>query len=467
MTSDHEMYGRMPVWRLFAKCAVPGMISGLVWAVCSIADGIFVGNYLGSESLAAVNLAWPVMTVVMALVDMIAAGSSVRISMHLGSGDVESARRVFSGSVRFIVVISVIFTIFGVILGGPVVRAFGAEGELADITAQYIAVFSLFAPVGLLFFATDNYLRICGAVGLSMWINVGVTVLNIVLLALMIGVMGCGTWASAFATGFSVCVGSIAALIPFFRRRFVLRFVGGWMDVRTTARVMYNGISTFFNSVSGSLYMMVANTVILSIAGSAGVSSFGIIMYVNSVIGSLFFGIASAVQPAISYNHGSGDGRRVKSLSAVMFAVSMAMGVAMCLLCVLANDGMVSVFLNEGDAYVAAMSAAGLSIYALSYLTMWVSTEVNQVLAATDLPAHALSVGVMSQLVIPVMLLLPMSAWGMDGIWWSMVIGYAVSAAFAAVMLVIGIRRGIFSPLSVDQSEVGASRCRVRTRIYN
>ena len=468
MPSDHEIYGTMPVGQLFARCAVPGVISGLVWALCSIADGIFVGNYLGSDSLAAVNLAWPVMTVVMALMDVIAAGSSVRISMHLGSGDVESARRVFSGSVRFIVVISVLFTLFGVFLADPVVRVFGAEGELAEVTAQYIAVFSLFAPVGLLFFATDNYLRICGAVGLSMWINVGVTVLNIGLLALLIGVMGYGTWASAFATGFSVCVGSVVALVPFLRGRYVLTFVRGWMDLRATARVMYNGISTFFNGVSGSLYMMVANTVLLAIAGNAGVSSFGIIMYVNSVIGSLFFGTASAMQPALSYNHGAGDGHRVRSLSAVMFAVSMAMGVGMCAACILLDDGIVSVFLNEGDSSVAAMAAAGLSIYAFSYLTMWASTEVNQVLAATDLPTYALSVGVTSQLVIPVLLLLPMSEWGVDGVWWSMVLGYAVSAVFAAVMLFLGIRRGIFSAGSpCPLSDPDAFRAPVRTRIYN
>ena len=202
MTSDaeHEMYGRMPVWRLFLKCSIPGMISGLVWAFCSIMDSIFVGNYLGSDALAAVNLAWPIMTVFMAVSDMVAAGSSVRISMHLGNGDTDMARRVFTGSVKLIVAISVGFLLIGVFLGGPIVTFMGAEGEVADMAAQYIAVFSLFAPVGLLFFATDNYLRICGAVNLSMWINVGVAVLNVALLAVLIGWLGCGTWASAFAS---------------------------------------------------------------------------------------------------------------------------------------------------------------------------------------------------------------------------------------------------------------------------
>lgn len=50
MTSDaeHEMYGRMPVWRLFLKCSIPGMISGLVWAFCSIMDGSSSGTTSGA-----------------------------------------------------------------------------------------------------------------------------------------------------------------------------------------------------------------------------------------------------------------------------------------------------------------------------------------------------------------------------------------------------------------------------------
>lgn len=446
MTSDaeHEMYGRMPVWRLFLKCSIPGMISGLVWAFCSIMDGIFVGNYLGSDALAAVNLAWPIMTVFMAVSDMVAAGSSVRISMHLGNGDTDMARRVFTGSVKLIVAISVGFLLIGVFLGGPIVTFMGAEGEVADMAAQYIAVFSLFAPVGLLFFATDNYLRICGAVNLSMWINVGVAVLNVALLAVLIGWLGCGTWASAFATSFSVALGSIVALIPFLRRRFVLRFVGGWMDADTTRRVLYNGTSTFFNSVSGSLFGIIANAVLLSVAGNDGVAAYGIIMYVNSVVFSLFTGMNAAMQPAISYNHGSGDGHRVRSLFTVMSVASAVMGIAVAAMCILGDGPLTRLFLGDGSPEVADMAVAGLQIFALTYLLSWVAVNVNQTLAAADLPAHALSIGVMSQLIVPTAFLVPMSAFGLDGIWWSMVAASVGSAAFSAAMLCLGARKGIF-----------------------
>lgn len=444
MESEHEMYGKMPVWRLFFKCSIPGMVSGLVWAFCSIVDGIFVGNYLGSDGLAAVNIAWPIMTVFMATSDMIAAGSSVRISMHLGSGDADSARRVFTGSVKLIVAISFGFLFVGVFLGEPIVRAMGAEGFVADTASQYMAVFGLFAPVGLLFFATDNYLRICGAVNSSMWINILVAVLNISLLAILIGWLGQDTWASALATSLSISIGTVMSLFLLIRGDVVLRFVKGRMDLSTVRKVVYNGTSTFFNSVSGSLFGIVANIVLLSIAGNDGVSAYGIMMYVNSIIFSLFTSMNAAMQPAFSYNHGAGNGIRVKELFKVMCVASAALGIAVTALCILADDTMVSLFLGESDSDVAMMAAAGLSVFSLTYLISWMVVNANQLLAATDLPTHALSIGVMSQFVIPVVFLVPMSALGVDGVWWSMVAASFASAVFSAVMLTFGSRKMIF-----------------------
>ena len=333
----------------------------------------------------------------------------------------------------------------------------GARGEVADMAAQYIAVFSLFAPVGLLFFATDNYLRICGAVNLSMWINVGVAVLNVVLLAVLIGWLGHGTWASAFATGFSVALGSVVALVPFLRRRFVLRFVGGWMDLRTTRRVLYNGTSTFFNSVSGSLFGIIANAVLLSVAGNDGVAAYGIIMYINSVMFSLFFGMDSAMQPAISYNHGSGDGNRVRSLFFVMSIASAVMGVAVAALCILADGPLTRLFLGDNSPAVADMASHGLTVFALTYLLSWVAVNINQTLAATDLPAHALSIGVMSQLIVPAAFLVPMSSMGVDGVWWSMVLASVGSAVFSTGMLCLGVRKGIFRSRAPSESGIQSS----------
>lgn len=444
MRSDETMYGSMPVGRLFLRIAVPGMISMLVWSVCSIADGVFVGNVLGADALAAVNIAWPVITVATAVSDMIASGSSVRISMHLGNRNESEARIIFTRSVLMTLGFSLAFMLVGTLLSGPVMGVLGADGHIAEMGAGYLAVFALFAPVSLLFFATDNYLRICGKVNLSMWINVLVAVLNIVLDALFLLVLHWDVWSAALATSLAMCVGAVISLVPFLRKYLVLRFVKGRMAPGTTRNILYNGSSTFFNSISGAVYMMFANWMLILVSGTDAVSAYGIMMYVNSVAISLFMGMAVSVQPALSYNHGSGDGVRVRDMCRVLTIASVLLAAAMFVAIEVFNTPLVHAFLGGNDPDVAVMAVHGMAIFTFSYLLSWVAVNVNQILTSVDRPRSSLIVGVLSQAVIPIGVMAAMSPLGLDGIWWSMVVSAVLSAAVSVVTMARVSRDGVF-----------------------
>ncbi len=60
------------------------MISMAMLSLYTVADGIFVGRYVGPNALAAVNLVMPLIMMSFALVDLVAVGSSVQISIRLG-----------------------------------------------------------------------------------------------------------------------------------------------------------------------------------------------------------------------------------------------------------------------------------------------------------------------------------------------------------------------------------------------
>ena len=53
----NRMFEEMPPTRLFFRCAIPNMISMAVVSLYTIADGIFVGYYIGAQALAAINVA--------------------------------------------------------------------------------------------------------------------------------------------------------------------------------------------------------------------------------------------------------------------------------------------------------------------------------------------------------------------------------------------------------------------------
>lgn len=62
-----EKYANLSPTRLILQCAVPEIITSVFGAFYAIADGIFVGRYLGETALAAVNLLMPIILIVEAL----------------------------------------------------------------------------------------------------------------------------------------------------------------------------------------------------------------------------------------------------------------------------------------------------------------------------------------------------------------------------------------------------------------
>ena len=90
------------------RCTVPAMVGMGFSAIYSITDGIFVGHFIGQEALAAVNLVMPIIMIITALADMVATGSSVRISILLGRGDNKEAHRVFTVCLGLIAAIATV-----------------------------------------------------------------------------------------------------------------------------------------------------------------------------------------------------------------------------------------------------------------------------------------------------------------------------------------------------------------------
>ena len=99
---DSEIFEKLPPTKLFFRCALPSMITMMFGALYQIADGLFVGRFIGENALAAVNLIMPIIMTVFAFSNMIATGASVKISVLLGEKKQEDASKVFTFSIKFI-----------------------------------------------------------------------------------------------------------------------------------------------------------------------------------------------------------------------------------------------------------------------------------------------------------------------------------------------------------------------------
>lgn len=113
------------------KFALPNIIMMVFLSMYVIIDGIFISSKVSDVALGAVNIVYPVASLMFALSIMIGSGGGALISKKMGEGKVEEARRNFSTLVLIEILISLIFVVFGNLFIHQIVELLG--GSLATV----------------------------------------------------------------------------------------------------------------------------------------------------------------------------------------------------------------------------------------------------------------------------------------------------------------------------------------------
>lgn len=436
MDTNTFMFEKMQPTKLFIKCAIPATLSMIFSGIYSIADGIFVGRCIGADALAAVNLVMPLIMISFALAEMIAVGSSVQIAMLLGQKEKELADRTFSVCIKVILGISVIIGLIFFFLSKPILMLMGTEGMALQYSIEYIRVYAVFSPLIIVYFAADNYLRICGKQNYSMALNIATSVLNIVLDFLLLVVWKQGVWAAAFTSCISMALGTVMALCPFFRNKLELKFVKGWISAKHFVKLVANGSSEFFANIASSIFSFILNIVLLSIGGATAVAAMSVVMYVESIASMMISGMSDSMQPAISYCHGAGLKKRVYALEKRVLVSAAVLSLTACLLLRYGGAWVVPFFVKPGETELLTLSIHAMSLYALSYLVNWVDGCLSGYLTALGQAGRSSIVSIMGTLVLPLVGLAVLAPpLGLDGVCLMPLFAGVLSAVLSLVLV--------------------------------
>lgn len=170
---DSIDFGSMEIPKLFRKLLIPTVLGMVFSAVFVITDGIFVGQGIGSDALAAVNITAPLFLISTGIGLMFGVGASVVASIHLSQGKLKAARI----NVTQAVVVSSLFlaVLWGVVcLFAPQVAVWlGSSERLLPLAVEYMywflpfLVFSALLSSGMFFVRLDgspNYAMLCNAI---------------------------------------------------------------------------------------------------------------------------------------------------------------------------------------------------------------------------------------------------------------------------------------------------------------
>lgn len=434
-TNSQGLYAETPPIKLFFTAAVPGVISMFAMSIYNIVEGIFVGQFVGGDAFAAMNLAMPLVFITFALSDMIGVGSSVPISIAHGRGDYERANNIFSCSVLLIVFTAIITGTLMFTFAPGLIRLMGAENRVADLAVTYLRINAVMNPLTALVFAMDNYMRICGFIRGSMMLNIAMSCLQIGLLVLFVVVLKMGLVGSALAINLGMATGSVIALIPFISNKTLLKFRKPKFELPILRKTVACGAPTFLNNIAGRLFSLVMNVLLIRMGGTLAVSAFSVLMYCSDLVQPFLYGLCDSLQPAIGFNWGAGAYKRVKSLVKCVFTSTAVVSVVAVILMLFFPKQVASIFVNSSDTALLELSTHALRLFGVEFFFWWFGYASQSFYNAIEKPKNATVITLSTAIVFPLIMVVLLWPLGLDGLWLNQAATYVPVCVIAFMML--------------------------------
>lgn len=429
--SEHFTYGKL------LKFTFPSIIMMVFTSIYGVVDGVFVSNFVGSESFAAVNLIMPFLMILGAIGFMLGTGGSALVAFILGTGDGQKANRVFSLMVYVLIVLGGIFMVGGILFMEPMARLLGADEVMLPVCVQYGRIVML----GLIPFMLQNtfqsFLVTAERPHFGLYITIAAGVTNMALDALFVGVFRWGVAGAAAATVISQIVGGVIPLVYFIcPNKSKLRLGKTKMDFRMLGKAAANGSSEFMTNVSMSLVNMLYNWQLMRLIGSQGVAVFGIIMYVSFIFVAIFIGYSMGSAPVIGFHYGAGNKEELKGLFRKSLWILLVFSVMLTGLAMMLAKPLAMIFVAY-DAELLELTKRALTIYSLAFLMSGFNIFASSFFTALNdgLTSALISFGRTLMFQVASVLLLPL-IFDVDGIWAAVILAEGLALILSAVCVI-------------------------------
>lgn len=223
------------------KYVFPALLTNACFFLFTVVDGIFVGNGVGTNALGAVNIAYPLIMIAMALNMMASIGGVTVVAIRLGRGDTDGANKAFMHSFLFTFVLSVVLMLLGTLATETLGILLGANDVYLPMVKEYLFWYCVFAVPTLVNVNLQGFCRNDGSPMLVGTATVISTVLNIFLDWLFVFPMQKGLMGAAVATGISQTVSCLIVLSHFLFKKGNLRFKRERFDKKLLGKVLYRG----------------------------------------------------------------------------------------------------------------------------------------------------------------------------------------------------------------------------------
>lgn len=310
------------------------LIAGMmVMSVYNLVDTFFISLLHDDYQLAAVNLAYPIMMVVIALSNMIGTGAASLIARSLGAEDKEKAEHTLTTGVALTVVLSILLSVTGMIFLKSIATMLGARENTLLFTEQYVSVILLGSICIMGSYISGQLLRSEGSVKYSMTGMMLGTIANIILDPVFIFLFGMEIRGAAIATVLGNGVGALLSIWYYISGKTLLK--PGMKYIKPTAEILKEifcvGVPAMLETMLTSIAFVVNNNLAVAY-GELTVTAMGISQKIISFGSYIYQGFAAGNQPLMGFNYGAGNHKRM--LEVLKAGVLVVSGIELCVMAV-------------------------------------------------------------------------------------------------------------------------------------
>jgi len=438
MNKKTKELAELSVPRLMLKFFVPAFIGVFINALYNIVDRVFIGQGVGSMALSGVSATFPVMLIVMGFGMLIGIGAGVLVSINLGKHNMHKAEKVLGSSFLLMLLVSVLITVIGMSIKGPMLRLFGATAETSRYANDYLNIIlagTVFQVVG---FSLNNIIRAEGNARIAMFSMIISAGTNMILNPIFIFGFGWGVKGSALATVISMIVLTIWVLAHFRGRNSVvkLRLENIRFDRKILFEILAIGMAPFVMQIANSFVQGLINTKLIAFGGDLAVGAMGIVNSVATMIVMAIVAINMASQPIISFNYGANSFGRVKDTLRISIISATVIALLSFLLVETLPESIVRLF-NSTDKGLMDFGREGLQMALMALPLVGFQVVAGNFFQSMGKARIAVLLTLLRQVIIliPLLFILP-DYLGLHGIWLAMPISDTCSAVIVVFFLV-------------------------------
>ncbi len=349
--------------RAIVKFSIPLILGYILQQMYLIIDAAIVGRWIGVGALAAVGASSSIMFLIMGFCNGSCAGFAIPVAQAFGAKDFPKMRAYVSNSIRIAAVFAVVITFLSCIFCEKILHLVNTPVEV--FREAYVFLMLQFAaiPFTIAYNLFSGQIRALGNSKQPFFFLITASVVNILLDGVLILGMGLGVEGAGIATWLSQGL-SVVLCVWYIKRKMQILIPQGeerHFDNKKTSILLNNGVPMglqFSITAIGSIMLQSANNAL----GTVYVAAFTASMRIKYLFTCVFENIGVAMATYCGQNLGAGKMQRIRQGISAAIRMMLVYFVVTFLLIYPFADEMMMLFVDSGEAEVAAYAAQFMRI---------------------------------------------------------------------------------------------------------